>query len=145
MDCLRKYLIILFFICFPLLTKSTVKEKYDKHVIIVVDQTLTNDNMLLVYDKLCCLLKNQETGLDKNLYDIPDDFHFNPNTDEISIFGFAFPRNVYDYINRQHKSTNAKVLFDEFSKSLIGDGCSYQKSNKDLNNFLKPYFRNTII
>ena len=33
-------------------------------------------------------------------------------------------------------------MFDEFSKSLIGDGCSYQKSNKDLNNFLKYDLRN---
>ena len=142
MNCFKRKLLLLVLICCSLLGKSAVKEKYDKHVIIVVDQTLTNNNMIPVYNKLCNLLQNQETGLDKNLYDIPDDFHFNPNTDEISIFGFAFPRNVYDYINRQHKSTNAKVLFDEFSSSLIGDGCSYQKSNKDLKSFLKYDLRN---
>lgn len=136
------FLVFFALIHFPLSGKSAVKEKYDKHIIIVVDQTLTNSNMIPVYDKLCKLLRNQETGINKNLYDIPDDFHFDPSADEISVFGFAFPRNVFDGINSRHKHTKAKELFDDFSNSLIEDGCSFQKSNKNLNSFLENDLRN---
>ncbi len=131
-------LLVLTLVYFPLVCQSAAKEKYDKHVIIVVDQTATsNINMRPVYEKLCKLLLNQDTGLDKSLYDLPDDFHFDPNTDEISVLGFALPRNEYDAIHNRQTHTEANILFEEFSNSLIKDACSFQKSTKSLDDFLK--------
>ena len=132
------FLLLLSLVHFPLICQSAIKEKYDKHVIIVVDQTATdNINMKPVYKTLCKLLLNQDTGLDRSLYDLPDDFHFDPNTDEISVLGFALPRNEYDAIHNRQTHTEANILFEEFSNSLIKDACSFQKSTKSLDNFLK--------
>lgn len=140
MDRLRTFL-ALSLACFALWGKGAVKEKYDKHVIIVVDQSLSNannDNMLPVYESLCKLLQNQEMGLDKKLYDIPDDFHFDPNTDEISAFGFALSgEDYYSIVRKRSCGASAKDLFDQFSKNLIQDECSFQRSGENLNDFLK--------
>ena len=116
------FLLVFILVHFPLVCQSTPKDKYDKHVIIVVDQTATgNINMIPVYEKLCKLLLNQETGLDRSQYDLPDDFHFDPNTDEISVLGFGLPRKDYNSIFRRSRlyNTEANILFDDFSNSLI--------------------------
>lgn len=106
-------------------------EQYDKHVIIVVDQTVgKNINREGVYRELCSLLKNER-----------ENFVFNPRTDEISLFGFALPGADYnDIMQLRINGANPEYLFDKFASAFIEAEGSFRESKTTLDSFLAEEF-----
>lgn len=113
-------------------SEANAVEPFNRHYIIVVDQTIksSNANMGIIYQSLCKWL-NGETpskGLNIEGSTIPEPIRFDAQHDAISLFAFGLPGNDYqtsEFARIKSKCRNANVdeksIFDEIVNALINE------------------------
>ena len=125
---------------------------YNKHVIIVVDQSptvQTHQNMPKLYDALVDFFNGKKPqGLTSNSQ-IPANFNFNPDTDEISLFASSLRGSGINPIDDYKRIMNS-CRFNQFEKgevgkeivnALIHPRASYQSTGLTLTSFLDQYLK----
>lgn len=123
------YLLLAFL--FFLSSKANAVEPFNRHYIIVVDQTIksSNANMGIVYNSLCNWLngENPSEGLNLEGSTIPEPIDFDTQHDAISLFAFGLPgdgfgmKSDYGRIHREcyGSSKSSEYIFDDIVGSLI--------------------------
>lgn len=124
---------------------------YQRHYIILVDQTITPhtqvpDGFPKIGEALGLLLKNdmpaaKQVDLDETESSWPASFEFNPQTDEISVFGFAIDSDAggtfWNTIQKiQNRQITENGVFDYISEKLIHPYASFRSSGKSLQEFI---------
>ena len=140
---LKRILFILSFCSFINICLKA-QEQYDKHIVIAVDQTIGNNiNREEIYSALCQLLENKPTKIDRSHFMMPDNFTFNPQTDEISLFGFGLPGIDYQDMT-QSRQLGSEYLFNRFSSSFIEKEGTFHATHKSLHLFLEEDLKSLI-
>lgn len=150
MKATQKTLLVLF-VC---LTSCTIclaggrKDYYNKHLIIVIDQTPDvqhSTGLLPLYGFIKELLKGKNPeGLDSTS-EIPNNFQFDEQADEISLFAFGIGgtwkgyEGDYGRIYRraQMHALDIDKVFEEVSSVLIHKRATLHTSGKSLDDFLE--------
>ena len=128
---IRNKIIVLLAFLFFLSSKANAVEPFNRHYIIVVDQTIksSNANMGIVYKSLCNWLngENPSEGLNLEGSTIPEPIDFDTQHDAISLFAFGLPgdgfemKSDYGRIHREcyGSSKSSEYIFDDIVGSLI--------------------------
>lgn len=127
----NKIIVLLFAFLFFLSSEANGAEPFNRHYIIVVDQTIksSNTNMGIVYKSLCNWLNGERTfeGLNLEGSTIPEPIAFDIQHDAISLFAFGLPgdgfgmKSDYGRIHREcySSSKSSEYIFDDIVGSLI--------------------------
>ena len=122
---------LLFALLFYASSETIAVEPFNRHYIIVVDQTIksSNANMGIVYNSLCNWLngENSSEGLNLEGSTIPEPIAFDSQHDAISLFAFGLPgdgfgmKSDYGRIHREcyGSSKSPEYIFDDIVGSLI--------------------------
>lgn len=118
-------------------------ERYDKHIIIAVDQTIVdNPRMDKMYYALSALLRNEHAAIAKKNFNVPDNFKFDPKKDEVSLYTFCLPGSDYLQIRSdRQRGKSAEYLFEEFLHSFISENGDFHASGMDLDSFINTSLR----
>ena len=130
---IRNIFIGFLLLAFSFFASSEAKgvEPFNKHYIIIVDQTIksSNANMGIVYKSLCNWLNGERTfeGLNLEGSTIPEPIAFDIQHDAISLFAFGLPgdgfgmKSDYGRIHREcyGSSKSSEYIFDDIVGSLI--------------------------
>lgn len=91
-DYIRHIAALLILLFSSTVIRATVPERYDKHIIVAVDQTIVgNPRMVDMYYALSSLLRNERSVFEKENFNVPENFSFNPEKDEVSLYSFCLP------------------------------------------------------
>lgn len=162
MDTNRKYPAefiykVLMFCLFSQLVLPVSGKVYDRHVIVVVDQTndvQSHPSLKPVYESLCRLFQGDSTGRSGNKKSTwPSDRFFDEKNDRISLFAFGLPGtqdNQGNYIGdfgNIKKNVTLQIIspedcFRQIADALIGIRSVFGESGKTLNDFLNTDFYN---
>ena len=95
-DSIRDILVLLIFLLSNVSVSMHAKpERYDKHIIIAVDQTIVdNPRMVNMYYALSALLRNEHAAISKKNFNVPDNFKFDPKKDEVSLYTFCLQAQI---------------------------------------------------
>ena len=158
------WFVVLSFVLFAFCNKVIANDYYQRHYIILVDQTRTPHNQVPdgfpeIGRAISFLLSNDSLAAHKVNLDVtesswPAFFEFNPQTDEISIFGFGIDSedggtfwNIRESITNNRIKTNE--VLDYISNKLIRPYATFQSSGKSLSDFmntdLKEAFSNNFV
>lgn len=137
----NKTIVLLFAFLFFLSSEANGAEPFNRHYIIVVDQTIksSNTNMGIVYKSLCNWLNGERTIESLNLEGstIPEPIAFDIQHDAISLFAFGLPgdgfgmKSDYGRIHREcySSSKSSEYIFDDIVGSLIKKRNRYFSGN----------------
>lgn len=119
-------------------------ERYDKHIIIAVDQTIVdNPRMVNMYYALSALLRNEHAAISKKNFNVPDNFKFDPKKDEVSLYTFCLPgSDRLQILSDRQRGKSAEYLFEEFLHSFISENGDFHASGMDLDAFINTSLRN---
>ena len=137
---------ILFFVLMNNLGNAKEKvDYYNKHIILLVDQTRDvqeHPYLNRIYKLLCDVLSGQDVSLNGGVF--PHNFKFNPSLDELSIYSFGLYGNAANYDTPYGKiSLNCNLSYpvsrftDDVVNFLIQDRGSLQESRKNFTSFLE--------
>lgn len=130
-------------------TDSSPDHFFKKHIMVVVDQSgdaigeTTDMNGL--FQGLSNLLKGQEmpSNIDPNKSDLPSNFTFNPETDEISVYAFGLGGirggdwyNIHSKASNNYPNYTGEQFFTDITEGLIHPRTSFSTSNKTLDDFI---------
>jgi len=134
-------LLLLSNITLPVLAKP---ERYDKHIIIAVDQTIVdNPRMVNMYYALSALLRNEHTALSNKNFNVPDNFNFDPKKDEVSLYTFCLPgSDRLQILSDRQRGKPAEYLFEEFLHSFIQENGDFHASGLSLDAFINTNLKN---
>ena len=139
--CRNKIVVLLFALLFFLSSEAKGVEPFNRHYIIIVDQTIksSNANMGIVYKSLCNWLNGERTfeGLNLEGSTIPEPIAFDIQHDAISLFAFGLPgdgfgmKSDYGRIHREcyGSSKSSEYIFDDIVCSLIKKRNRYINGN----------------
>lgn len=131
--------VLLFFLLVVSFTVYAI-EPFNRHYIIVVDQTIKDKSAnMTIYENLRTWLNGGKPsrGLNIDRSTIPDTINFDIHHDAISLFAFGLSGNDYDNSDFKRIKTNCKnssvkeeTIFEDIIKSLISKRNRYINENR---------------
>ncbi|MCH5238709.1 MAG: hypothetical protein J1F38_00630 [Muribaculaceae bacterium] len=141
-------------VCVAKAQNDTTDHFFQKHIMVVVDQSPDAihqyDDMESLFNGLSNFLKGEKlpASLDMNKSDLPTNFTFNPQRDEISLFAFGLGgyRQDGDWDNIHFNASytdgyDGEKFFNDITNGLIHPRTSLHSSNKNLNDFINEDLR----